>query len=44
MEQYFQSQKASIFINVGVLIYVFDVTTKDWDKDFKYFNDCLKAL
>lgn len=44
MEQYFQSQRDQIFTSVGVLIYVFEVTSRDWEKDLKYYEDCLKAL
>ena len=33
MEQYFQSQREHIFKNVEVLIYVFDVTSKDFNGD-----------
>lgn len=44
MEQYFQSQREQIFTSVGVLIYVFEVTSRDWEKDLKYYEDCLKAL
>lgn len=42
------AQKSQIFSNVAILIYVFDATTKssteDWEKDVKYFLDCLEAL
>lgn len=27
-----------------MLIYVFEVTSRDWEKDLKYYEDCLKAL
>lgn len=33
MEQYFQSQREHIFKNVEVLIFVFDVTSKDFSGD-----------
>ena len=32
MEQYFQPQRENIFKNVQVLIYVFDVTSKDFNE------------
>jgi Gtr1/RagA G protein conserved region len=32
MDQYFQSQKENIFRNVEVLIYVFDVESREIDK------------
>ena len=46
MEQYFQSQRASIFKNVGVLIYVFEVTSKEEEakKEMDYYISCLDAL
>lgn len=44
MEQYFQSQKDQIFKNVEVLIYVFEVVSKEPEKDLDYYKNCLKAL
>jgi Ras-related GTP-binding protein A/B len=44
MEQYFQSQRENIFKNVQVLIYVFDVTSKDFNGDLQYYENCLNAL
>jgi len=44
MEQYFQSQREQIFKNVEVLIYVFDVTSKDFKGDLMYYQNCLQAL
>jgi Ras-related GTP-binding protein A/B len=45
MEQYFQSQREHIFKNVEVLIYVFDVTSKDFNgRDMQQFENCLDAL
>ena len=45
------SQRSQIFKQVGVLIYVFDVTAKDnasdtveAGKDMEYYKNCLKAL
>ena len=45
MEQFFESQKDHIFKNVQVLIYVFDVTSKDFKgHDMTQFSKSLKAL
>ena len=45
MEQFFQSQREHIFKNVQVLIYVFDVTSKDFQgHDMSQFQNCLDAL
>ena len=44
MEQYFQSQREHIFKNVEVLIYVFDVTSKDFPGDLAHYESCLSAL
>ena len=44
MEQYFQSQKDQIFKNVEVLIYVFEVVSKEPDKDLGYYKSWLSAL
>eukprot|EP01104_Vermistella_antarctica_P002039 TRINITY_DN1219_c0_g2_i1.p2 TRINITY_DN1219_c0_g2~~TRINITY_DN1219_c0_g2_i1.p2 ORF type:complete len:331 (+),score=101.24 TRINITY_DN1219_c0_g2_i1:211-1203(+) len=44
MENYFTSQRDHIFRNVGVLIYVFDVESRDVQKDLKYFRSCIDAL
>jgi Ras-related GTP-binding protein A/B len=44
MEQYFQSQRENIFKKVQVLIYVFDVTSKDFNGDLQYYENCLNAL
>jgi len=44
MEQYFHSQREHIFKNVEVLIYVFDVTSKDFNGDLSYYENCLNAL
>ena len=44
MEQYFQSQRENIFKNVQVLIYVFDVTSKDFNGELQYYENCLNAL
>ncbi|XP_055695594.1 ras-related GTP-binding protein A [Lutzomyia longipalpis] len=44
MEQYFASQKENIFRNVAVLIYVFDVESRELDKDMHYYQSCLEAI
>lgn len=44
MDQYFQSQKENIFRNVEVLIYVFDVESREFDKDMHYYQSCLEAI
>lgn len=44
MDQYFQSQKENIFRNVEVLIYVFDVESRELDKDMHYYQSCLEAI
>eukprot|EP00808_Paulinella_micropora_P001201 g79846.t1 len=47
MATYFESQKHTIFRNVEVLIYVFDVETvepKERKKDLKKFRSCLEAV
>lgn len=44
MEQYFQSQREHIFKNVEVLIFVFDVTSKDFPGDLAHYKSCIDAL
>ncbi|KAL8612340.1 hypothetical protein ACOMHN_020159 [Nucella lapillus] len=44
MENYFTSQKDNIFRNVEVLIYVFDVESRELDKDIHYYQTCLEAI
>lgn len=44
MESYLSVQRATIFKDVGVLIYVFDVESREADKDMGYYRDCLEAL
>lgn len=44
MEQYFQAQREHIFKNVEVLIFVFDVTSKDFAGDLAHYESCLSAL
>ncbi len=44
MDSYLSTQRATIFQNVGVLIYVFDVESREMNKDLEYYHDCLDAL
>lgn len=38
MEHYFTAQRDNIFRNVEVLIYVFDVDSREFDKDIHYYQ------
>lgn len=44
MENYFESQRDHIFRNVQVLIYVFDIESRELKKDISYFKSCLDAI
>ncbi|CAB3404192.1 unnamed protein product [Caenorhabditis bovis] len=44
MENFLVSQKDQIFKNVQVLIYVFDVDSREFEKDLRYYQSCLEAL
>eukprot|EP00033_Pygsuia_biforma_P003819 GCRY01004186.1.p1 GENE.GCRY01004186.1~~GCRY01004186.1.p1 ORF type:complete len:301 (+),score=83.51 GCRY01004186.1:177-1079(+) len=44
MENYFASQRDHIFRNVEVLIYIFDVESRESQKDLHYYHSCLEAL
>jgi len=44
MDNYITSQSESIFRSVAVLIYVFDVESRDLERDYVYFQTCLEAL
>ncbi|CAG0920843.1 unnamed protein product [Notodromas monacha] len=44
MENYFASQRDNIFKNVEVLIYVFDVESRELEKDMHYYQSCLEAI
>lgn len=44
MENYFLSQREHIFRNVEVLIYVFDIESREFDKDLVYYKNCLDAI
>lgn len=43
-ESYFDSQRDTIFRNVEVLIYVFDIDSGDLDNDLSLFDGVLEAL
>ncbi|CAJ0932411.1 unnamed protein product, partial [Mesorhabditis belari] len=44
MENYLQNQKDQIFKNVQVLIYVFDVESREIERDYRYYQSCLESL
>ncbi|ELW63909.1 Ras-related GTP-binding protein B [Tupaia chinensis] len=44
MENYFTSQWDNIFQNVEVLIYVFDVESRELEKDMHYYQSRLEAI
>ncbi|GIX78795.1 ras-related GTP-binding protein A [Caerostris extrusa] len=44
MENFFASQRDNIFRNVEVLIYVFDVESRELEKDMHYYQSCLEAI
>ncbi|KAI8579907.1 hypothetical protein K450DRAFT_239673 [Umbelopsis ramanniana AG] len=44
MEHYFASQRGHIFKSVELLIYVFDVESRDSEKDIHYYQWCLEAI
>lgn len=44
MENYFSSQRDHIFRNVEVLIYVFDIESREAAKDMRYYRSCLEAI
>jgi len=44
MENYFESQRDHIFRNVQVLIYVFDIESRELAKDIEYYGSCLAAM
>ncbi|KAJ5069572.1 ras-related gtp-binding a [Anaeramoeba ignava] len=44
LENFFGSQRDRVFRNVEVLIYVFDVTRKDTEKDLNYLESSVFAL
>ena len=44
MENYFALQRGHIFKSVELLIYVFDVESRDTEKDIHYYQWCLEAI
>jgi Ras-related GTP-binding protein A/B len=44
MDSYLTTQRATIFTHVGVLIYVFDVESRETNKDLEYYRDCLDGV
>src|ERR1700712_4356143 len=44
MDSYLSTQRSTIFQQVGVMIYVFDVENSDMRKDMEYYRDCMEGL
>jgi len=44
METYFSHEKEHIFSNVSVLIYVFDIESRDPQQDVNYFRKCIECI
>jgi len=44
MDSYLSTQRSTIFQHVAVLIYVFDVETREALKDLDYYRDCMEGL
>eukprot|EP01118_Nematostelium_gracile_P002183 TRINITY_DN12413_c0_g1_i1.p1 TRINITY_DN12413_c0_g1~~TRINITY_DN12413_c0_g1_i1.p1 ORF type:complete len:311 (-),score=73.01 TRINITY_DN12413_c0_g1_i1:16-948(-) len=44
MENYMSSQRDHIFSNVEVLIYIFDIESRDLKKDLDYYRSCVEAI
>lgn len=44
MDSYLSTQQSTIFSHVGVLIYVFEVESRNVPKDLEYYKDCVRAL
>jgi len=44
MENYFSSQRDHIFRNVEVLIYIFDIESRELQKDIAYYKSCVEAI
>ncbi|CAD6500401.1 BgTH12-07578 [Blumeria graminis f. sp. triticale] len=44
MENYLSQQRQHVFSNVGVLIYVFDVESRDFDRDLLTYRSIITAL
>lgn len=43
-QQHLTTQCKAIFSNVRVMIYVFDIESRERNKEMKYYRDCLKSL
>ncbi|RHY93183.1 hypothetical protein DYB37_000413 [Aphanomyces astaci] len=43
-ENYFESQRDHIFRSVELLIYVFDIESRELEKDMNHFDGCLEAI
>ena len=41
---YLKSQRDHIFRNVELLIYVFDIESRNVEKDFEYYKECIDAI
>ena len=44
MENYLNQQRQHVFSNVGVLIYVFDIESRDFDRDLLTYRSIITAL
>ncbi|TAQ91250.1 hypothetical protein B7494_g433 [Chlorociboria aeruginascens] len=44
MENYLSQQRQHVFSNVGVLIYVFDIESRDFDRDLVTYRSIITAL
>lgn len=44
MDSYLSTQRSTIFQQVAVLIYVFDIETREALKDLDYYRDCIDGL
>lgn len=44
MDSYLSTQRSTIFQHVAVLIYVFDIETREAVKDLEYYRDCIDGL
>ncbi|EKM82497.1 hypothetical protein AGABI1DRAFT_111110 [Agaricus bisporus var. burnettii JB137-S8] len=44
MDSYLTTQRSTIFQQVGVMIYVFDIESAEAEKDMEYYRDCLDGL
>jgi Ras-related GTP-binding protein A/B len=44
MENYLNQQRSHVFSNVGVLIYVFDIESRDFDRDLLTYRSIISAL